>query len=449
MLQSELLYFIFQAAYSLFNFLPSRLGLILHLRFFTLVMRHGGNLLRRGLLATGMAAFAGGALADATSNFYSDAMLAVAEGRLNDAETAMILLTTSEPRHAGAMLDLATLFCAAGKGGAAERLFVEIEQRFAPPGPILDVINQQRRLGCNGWQAKGDVTIKLSRGVESNANRGAQQPIFLLGSGVNQVALVLLPQYLPHSDQSTSFSAEVVRELSPNGASAVLELQSHTYDQLSDNGTTSLLVGVEWPGRWKGWGLRGSGSLGAMTVGSRLYSKQSQIQLEVIPPLPLLAHWQVGLMGGLSGVAYPTLSGFDALWTQVQVALRYRRDDFSGQLSASALQDRGTIERPGGHRSGVFVDFQTRRDLAPRVVGELGWLLRRWEGTRAYSPGLLDVTRLQQTRVLRAALSYQLSAQQALIFEFKNTRNDENISIFNYRNRALQLSWQWQPLKRR
>lgn len=412
-------------------------------------MRHGTRLLGRGLLATGMAAFASGALADAASNLYRDAMLAIAEGRLNDAEAALTTLTTSEPQHAGAMLDLATLFCAAGKGAAAERLFVEIEQRFAPPGPILDVIAQQRRLGCNGWQAKSDVTIKLGRGFESNANQGARQPVFLLGSGINQVALVLLPQYLPRSDQLTSFSAEMVRELAPNGASAVLALQSRTYDQLSDYGTTSLLVGAEWPGRWKDWGLRGSGSLGAMTLGSRLYLKQSQIQLEVMPPLPLPAHWQVGLMGGLSGVAYPTLSGFDAIWAQAQGVLRYRRDDLSGQLSASALQDRGTIERPGGHRSGVFVDFQARRGLAPGVVGELGWLWQRWEGTRAYSPGLLDVTRLQQTRVLRAAVSYQLSAQQALILELKDTRNDENISIFDYRNLALQLSWQWQPLKRR
>jgi hypothetical protein len=87
--------------------------------------------------------------------------------------------------------------------------------------------------------------------------------------------------------------------------------------------------------------------------------------------------------------------------------------------------------------------------LAPGVVGELGWLWQRWEGTRAYSPGLIDVARLQQTRVLRAAVSYQLRAQQALILELKDTRNDENISIFDYRNLALQLSWQWQPLKRR
>jgi len=40
-----------------------------------------------------------------------------------------------------------------------------------------------------------------------------------------------------------------------------------------------------------------------------------------------------------------------------------------------------------------------------------------------------------------------LSECHAINLEFKDIRNQENISIFEYRNWILQLNWQWQPLR--
>ena len=402
------------------------------------------------LLAGCVLAYADPVPADAPPDLYRNAMLAMAEGRLAAAEKALTLLAASEePRQAGAWLDLAMLYCAAGEAGAAENLFTQIERRFAPPPLILEVIAWQRKLGCAGWQTKNDVTLRLGRGFESNVNQGAHQPSLTIGSGEGQIDLVLLPGYRPLSDQFTSLSAEWVGDFSSNGASGMLQLQSQIYDHLGRYSTNSLLAGAELPWRWGGWGFRGLGSTGVTTLDGQQYLRQRQLQLEVAPPLPLPANWQFGVTGSWSAIAYPTLNSFDAQWWETRATLRYRRDGLWWQASASALQDRPVGERPGGDRAGTFADFQGRMSLASNVVGEVGWKLQRWQGERAYFPGLIEVPRLQQARVLRAAAVFQLSPQQAFVLELKETNNYENVSVFDYRNRVLQLHWRWQALKNR
>jgi hypothetical protein len=401
------------------------------------------------LLAGAALAYADPVPLDTPPDMYRNAMLAMAEGRLAEAEQALGLVALEEPRHAGAWLDLAMLYCAAGKAGAAENLFAQIERRFTPPPPILEVIAWQRKLGCAGWQSKNDVTLRLGRGFESNVNQGAHQPGLSIGSGENQIDLVLSPGYLARSDQFTKLSAEWVREFSSSGASGMLQLQTQTYDHLGRYSNSALLAGGELPWRWGDWGFRGLGSAGVTTLDGRQYLRQSQLQLEVLPPLPLPANWQFGVAASWSAFAYPNLSSFDAQWWETRATLRHRRDDLWWQASVSALQDRQVRERPGGNRIGAFADLQGRIGLADRVVGEAGWKLQRWHGERNYFPGLIELPRLQQTRVLRAAAVFQLSLQQALVLEFKETKNYENITVFDYRNRAVQLYWQWQVLKNR
>jgi hypothetical protein len=41
-------------------------------------------------------------------------------------------------------------------------------------------------------------------------------------------------------------------------------------------------------------------------------------------------------------------------------------------------------------------------------------------------------------------LSYPLAAHQSLNLEARAVRNAENISLFQYNSRQIQLNWQWQ-----
>lgn len=380
-------------------------------------------------------------------DLYRDAMLAITEGRLGDAEKTLQTLVAEEPRHAGAWLDLAILYCAMGNTTAAEDLFIEIENRFAPPPPILEVIASQRKRGCLGRQPQSLTTLRLGRGTESNVNQGARNPNFSIGSGSSQIDLVLLPAYRPQGDQFTNLSAEVVRDFSYSGASGVVQFQSKSYDRLSQFNTNALFVGVEQPWRWGNWGWRAAGSTGFMTLDSKVYLRQSQLQLEAAPPLKLPSGWQFGVTGSWSHIAYPTLSGFDANWWEGRSTLTYRDDNAWLQASAGAVLDRQLSIRPGGDRTGTFAGLHGRMVLGNNIVGEMGWQLQNWRGAENYFPGLIDIQRKQATQTLRIAAILPLTDQQSIHLEFRDIRNDENISFLSYRDRILQLNWQWQPFK--
>ena len=380
---------------------------------------------------------------------YRDAMIAITEGRTADAEQALAALMEAEPLHAGAWLDLAMLYCATGNSVAAEELFLEIERRFAPPPPILEVIGYQRRLGCIKPPVKMDLTLRMARGFESNVNQGALSPNFSVGSGVNQINLVLLPEYLPHGDQFTSLTADWAREFSPSGATGAVQWQSRLYDHWTGYNTSSLFLSLDQPWRWGAWGWRVAGSTGWVTLNEQMYLQQNQFQLEVSPPTPLPAGWQLGLLGGWSQITYPSLSGLDAQWREARATLSFRRDEAWYQASTGLIQDSAMGQRPGGGRVGVQASWQGRMGWGNGVRGELGWQVQRWTGEQHYSPGLIDVRRIQQTQTLRAAVVFPLRDEQALILEVKDIQNDENISLFSYRNHVLQLTYQWQPSRGR
>jgi hypothetical protein len=50
----------------------------------------------------------------------------------------------------------------------------------------------------------------------------------------------------------------------------------------------------------------------------------------------------------------------------------------------------------------------------------------------------------QVTHVWRGSLSYPLSPRQSLLLDARIVHNNENIKLFQYTDRQLQLSWQWQ-----
>lgn len=382
-----------------------------------------------------------------SSEVYGEAMLAIADGRLGDAEKLLAQLVADEPRHAGAWLDLAILYCASGNTSAAEHLFSEIERRYAPPPPILELIAHQRKLGCVGRTAKSNANIRLGRGYESNVNQGARNPNFSLGGGGSQIDLVLLPEFRPRGDQFTNFSGEIVRDFSQSGAFGVLQFQSRNYDQMSRYNTTALFLGAESPWRWDRWGGRLAGTTGFMTLDGQVYLKQSQIQLEVSPPLPLGRGWQTAVTGSWSYITYPSLSNFDAQWWEARGTLSYKGDASWWQANVGAVKDKQVSERPGGDRLGSFANIRGNFPLGSRVLAELGWQFQHWEGERAYYPGLFDVQRTQNLSVMRIAAIFPLNECHSINIEYRNIQNQENISIFEYSNQIIQINWQWQPLR--
>ena len=379
---------------------------------------------------------------EAPQDLYLDALQSIADGRDKDASETLRRLIKIEPQHAGAWLDLALTQCELGHAKEAERLFQEIIERFSPPPVLLEMIARRRALGCSKWQAKSQFSVALGRGTDSNLNQGANSPTFSIGSGDYRVDLQLLPEYLPQHDQYTVLSSGYSRSISTNGAAAFLQFQTQQNDTLSRYNTTSLVGGMDLPWRWASWNMRSTGSLALLSLGGQLYQTQSQGQMQMLHALG--ERMQFGLAANVAHAAYKILPNFNSNTWEARSLFSYRNRRVLTQASLSYLSDNALADRPGGDRRGWLARLNVRAGLSQRFFGDLGWTRQYWQSDKPYSPGVIDQIRQQHLQIWHGALNYRLSPRQSLILEWRAVKNAENISLFEYDDRQIKLSWQWQ-----
>jgi tetratricopeptide (TPR) repeat protein len=397
------------------------------------------------LLALAMACARGAdAGPDAQESLYQDALRALAEGRRTDASESLRRLVEQEPRHAGAWLDLALIQCGLGNSDEAERLFATVETRFAPSRDILELIAQAREDGCRPWTPTSALTLSVGRGVDRNVNQGASTSALRLEGST--IELPLLDDFLPKRDNYKVVGLEYLRDLTPNGTIGFAQLQWRRNDHLHQYDTASAFGGVESPWRFGGWALRTTGLVGMVGLGGHQYQRQAQGQLRVSPPLPLPDKVSFNLMGGATVTDYKRLNNFDAHSLELRPELSYRSSGLLANASLGFVSDHGNAGRPGGDRHGQFLNLLVRKSLFGESIGELAYTRQTWRSAEAYAPALLiPQVRDQATQALRATLTYPVAKHHSLQLEARAVQNRENILIFQYNNRQLQLSWLWQP----
>lgn len=411
------------------------------------VKRSGARAALAAALLLGVASHARSqqaSMEEVQQTLYQQAMQSLADGRRQDASDQLQQLVLKEPQHAGAWIEVALIQCELGHADEAERLFATVETRFNPSRDILEVIASARDSGCKQWQPASSFGLSLARGVDQNVNQGASTSTFVIDRG-GAIELPLLPDFLPKHDQYSVLSGNYARDVTPNGTLGFAQFQVRRNDRLNQYDNASLFAGVEAPHRLGGWAIRSTGMLGLVSLGGRLYQRQVVAQARVTPPLALPYKTQFNLMGGVTHTEYLTLSNFNSNTGELRGQLFYRKDDLSASASLGYLNDHAIAQRPGGNRHGIFSSATARRRLGGELIGELSYTRQTWNSALPYSPELLiDQVRAQTTQVARAVLTYPLARNQSLQLEARAVRNKENISIFQYNNRQLQLSWIWQ-----
>ena len=373
---------------------------------------------------------------------YQEALEALGEGRRSDASQALERLIGQEPDHAGAWLDLALIQCGLGNGDEAERMFAVIETRFNPSREILELIAETREAGFRPWTPGSALSLTVGRGVDQNVNQGASTSALVLEGGA--IVLPLLPDFLPRHDQYSVVGIDYVRDMTPNGSIGFAQLQARHNDRIRAYDSNSLVAGIDVPWRYKRWALHTVGSLGAVTLGGKYYQRQAQFQGRVVPPLPLPNTMQFSVLGSATRTEYLTLKNFDSSTYELRGLLTYRKNSWYASASLGYQDDHSGSARPGGDRDGWYGNLTLRRALMGPLTGELNYLRQTWDSTTVYSPQVIDVIRQQSTQVLRGTLIWPFGKSQSLQLEGRVIRNRENISIFQYNNKQLQLSWQWQ-----
>ena len=374
-------------------------------------------------------------------DLYEDALQSLAEGRKNDASAALMRVIEKEPLHAGAYLEVALIQCSLGHADEAARLFAIIETRFNPPQGILDLIAEARETGCERWHAISASSFVLGRGIDQNVNQGASKPSYIIDRDGGQIELPLLPDFLPRHDQYTMLAAEYMREVTPNGTIGFVQYQGRRNDTLHQYDSASLYMGVESPYRFGKWTLRTTAMLGLTGLGGHFYQRQLQLQARIGPPLPLPNSLQFNLMGGVTRTEYLSLTNFDSNTFELRGQFSYRKDDLYASASLGLLDDRASTKRPGGSRDGIAINLLAQRKLWGDLTGEMGYTRQGWSSEAPYAPGLINQVRKQATHVLRGTLVFPIKKNQSLQLEARAVNNNEDISLFQYNNRLLQLSW--------
>jgi hypothetical protein len=377
-------------------------------------------------------------------DLYLQAMRALADGHAEQATDLLMRFLEKEPQHAGAWLDLAISQCELGHGAEAERLFSEIEQRFTPPPGIMEVIVGYRTRGCipfKGTQRRWSVS--LSRGYDSNVNQGATSPYFSTGSGDSYTEWTLTPEYLPKPDRYAQATLDYTQNLNDKGLLAFAQLRTRVHDDVHSQDTNALLVGVEQQWKLGDWRGRASAALSAMQLDHQYYQRQEQFQLRATPPLTLPDKLDWSLTTGLSHVTYPTRSNYDGSTLEAGTALSWRRRSFQAYGALGVQTDHGQSGRLGGNRDGWYNNVLLYSTFGERFSGQAGWTRQVWRSSKLYSPGLIDLVRRQDTRQLSASVTMETGVNHSLQLEWRGVHNRENISLFQYNSRTVQLTWRW------
>ena len=376
-------------------------------------------------------------------DLYREAMRALTNDQPERAAALLLRFLEHEPRHAGAWLDLALSQCALGHADEAERLFREVETRFDPPPGIRELIAQHRARGCDtkpSWKALWVAT--LGRGHDDNVNQGASNAQFSTGSGSNLTQWELDGDFLPKADSQTTAGLDYMQQLDENGALLLAQVRVRHNDHVHEQDYASLLVGYERPWQWGAWRGFGTVALSALRLENQLYQRQGQLQVRATPPVELGDKLQWSLLGSLSHVRYPTRTNYDSNTVELGSSLSWRgRRQVT--FSLSGLADRGEHGRLGGNRHGWYGALQLNQPLTDRLRADVGLTRQVWRSSDVYAPDQIDIARHQDTVQLRAALQWSLTANQSVQLEWRGVRNKENISLFQYNSRLLQLNWRW------
>ena len=377
------------------------------------------------------------------ADLYRDALRLIAADRTTDAIDTLTRLIENEPLHAGAWLDVALLQCALGNAEEARRLFGVIAARFKPEAGIVALIAEASKQGCQRPPQRSTASLAIGRGIEQNVNQGASNPHYLLQGDGAVVDLPLLPEFLPRHDQNTQLVGSYRRDLSANGSVGFVQFQGRRNDQLRQYDSAALFAGIDRSWRARLWTGSLTGLFGATMLGGAYYQRQTELQARITPPWSLPLDTQLSLLGSVARNQFRTLSNFNSNTVELRALLSRAGAAHAASASLGLLDDRASAQRPGGSRHGWLANVRANGRIGAAATVEMAYTQQRWYSAQPYAPGLIGEVRAQATHVLRTTLTYQFDRDHSMLLEGRLVRNVENISIFQYNNRLLQLSWQW------
>lgn len=371
---------------------------------------------------------------------YERALDAIRAGRLAEAITLLEAVRSQNEYHAGALLDLADLYCKAGDRFKAEEQLVVLEAKFDPPPRIREEIERIRENPCRPPD-QPTWAIGAAVGYETNVNQGASIKRLLLAGEVAPIEVLLSDEFRPQASSMVGVSGFLKQPLEAGG-NLYGTFSLRRYPSAASYDTAHLGAGYERAfasGQWEGVA---DFSVGLTTLDGRAYHESLSAQLRLVPPEAWRADLPVGLEATTAWSHYPSRPEFDDLESTLVVPLAARlSDDIDVRMSAGWLYNQAQDDRPGGDRRGPLLGFEASWKRAEGVRVYAGWQRRILRGSTAYAPPLLPMVRRQTQDLGVAALEKREGKNTSLRVEYRYTRSADTVPIYSFDDHSITLYW--------
>lgn len=366
--------------------------------------------------------------------------------RANDhvaAAAAFERVVLMQPDNAGAWLDLAVATFNAGNLQSATSYFDHIENQFAPPTALRQLIAQYRAriaapsIAKAGWRLVAEAFV----GVDTNANSGLKTDSIALTIADQRIDLLLDPAYQAQRDTylQAGLTANYKAPLGDHQLEFVLGARQRSYTHTKDFSTLDLQLGaaLHRPTDWGDvslWMHVADLSLG----GSQLIrSLRTSVQLE-----RPLAGCRAGLSVESDLRRYVTQSNLNAnlLWGQAGLACEFHLARLPIQ---STVLVRTGLDNPTGIRPGGVTHHQ---ELIAQLGFPLAWginadLSAAWSSsgdTEGYSVLLENNSSRQLDRQhVKFSLSLPLAGGWEALLTLDDSRVRSNLPLFAQTGRVL------------
>ncbi|MBY4676821.1 tetratricopeptide repeat protein [Marinobacterium arenosum] len=371
---------------------------------------------------------------------YQLGLRALQQSDHNTAINAFQRVTLQNPNHAGAWLDLATLYFRIQDRQSLAATLQQIEQRFAVP-PAIELILERYR----NWLAQSQrsprrlqAAVEIELGHSTNINHGTSHDSINLGGLDVEISDASRP--LEDSFTAATLQLSWDQPLYSWQTQIWTALREQQYDRFDDYNSRWGLIGVNGQ-RGLGSDRRLSLSLYRLWLDSGDVSNQTNTWFQA----RLLQRWQDNLAttGWLTLQSVDATNQSDSDQQKLGLQLSLNQLGWQWQLAGEYGRDTAREFRSGGDRDIGRLWLDARRPLADGTLN----LYVEWQAEYDQKPfnQLLfgDVKRDREQMRAEARYQFPIAKQHQMTVWAGYQQESSDIDLFDSKGWQGGLRWQW------
>ena len=383
-------------------------------------------------------------------DLQAQAQAEMQSGNGKEALTLLNELVQRDPRQAGALLDVAVLYCRLGERDLSLQALARIEKQYAVPPNIEKLISIYRANTCTPEGSRPRLSVSIGTGVTSNANFGPSNPLVTFAPSAPYSSLELGPESLGHSDQyvESALQGELPITALP-GVTLLGALTDRQYRTQHDFDQRTATLGIAHQKVFDHGEFDNQFTADLLWLGTSVYQRNLAWHSAYWSPATAIrtALARAGIDFTLTDSSYPGNSLYNSLHAELRAAFQaHIGQRTTVLLFAGPAWDRPQGDRPGGTRHGYSGWFSVDYDLGRHGQFEAVLQQNTANDAAPYYPLFFgDVAQHQTLRSVSLRYSYPLQRGWSVYAQVSAQRVSDTISLFAYtvRDGSIGLAWKY------